>query len=310
MAAIIRLLQFRQAMQVVLLRRKDEILDMIKDNKSKDRADTVLSAAQPDHFWTELIHMVQTLLPLRIAVRVLESDTARLDQVLEQYGHLLNHFSGTDHMLISLEKRWAKMEQKLFLLAYVLHPARHFSFINSTLSFAYSSSIAMYATGYYDRFFGSTADEKRQRYKQVASYLDREGAFGSSIPNYQDPKEHPGVVWSLMRQVAPQLSKLAKYLSQVAVNSVAVERLFFAFGNIQTKRRSSFVHARVQKLATIKSMLPVKPRPKKKIAGSQYLGGRTLRCVTLNNETAIAEATQAKTETERQFMDDSIVTCS
>ncbi|DBA91867.1 TPA: hypothetical protein ACH3X1_016001 [Trebouxia sp. C0004] len=88
-------------------------------------------------------------------------------------------------------------------------------------------------------------------------------------------------------------------------NSASVERLFSAFGNIQTKRRSRFVHARVQKLATIESMLPVKPRPKKKLAGNQYLGGRTLRSVTLDKETATAEATQAKAETERQFMDDS-----
>lgn len=140
------------------------------------------------------------------------------------------------------------------------------------------------------------------------SYLDKEGAFGNSIHhNYQDPKEHPGVFWSLMRQVAPQLSKLAKYLFQVAVYSASVECLFSAFGNIQTIHRSSFVHARVQKLATIRSMLPIKPRPKKKIAGSQYPGGRTLRSVTLNRETAIAEATQAKAETERQFMD---VACS
>ncbi|DBA86096.1 TPA: hypothetical protein ACH3X1_005616 [Trebouxia sp. C0004] len=117
----------------------------------------------------------------------------------------------------------------------------------------------MYATEYYDGFFGSTADEKRQLYKHVASYLDKEGAVGTSIPNYQDPKEHPGVFWSLMRQVAPQLSKLAKHLFQ----------------------------------------------PKKKLAGNQYLGGRTRRSVTLDKESATAEATQAKAETERQFMDDS-----
>lgn len=52
-------------------------------------------------------------------------------------------------------------------------------------------------------------------------------------------------------------------------------------------------------------MLPVKPRPKKKLAGNQYLGGRTRRSVTLDKESATAEATQAKAETERQFMDDS-----
>ncbi|DBA85722.1 TPA: hypothetical protein ACH3X1_005290 [Trebouxia sp. C0004] len=86
--------------------------------------------------------------------------------------------------------------------------------VSANLPLSCSSSVAKYATEYYDRFFGSTADEKRQLYKHVASYLDKEGAFGTSIPNYQDPKEHPGVFWSLMRQMAPQLSKLAKHLFQ------------------------------------------------------------------------------------------------
>ncbi|DBA98600.1 TPA: hypothetical protein ACH3X1_014395 [Trebouxia sp. C0004] len=87
--------------------------------------------------------------------------------------------------------------------------------VSANLPLSCSSRVATYATEYYDRFFGSTADEKRQLYKHVASYLDKEGAVGTSIPNNQDPKEHPGVFWSLMRQVAPQLSKLAKHLFQV-----------------------------------------------------------------------------------------------
>ncbi|DBA94633.1 TPA: hypothetical protein ACH3X1_002206 [Trebouxia sp. C0004] len=132
----------------------------------------------------------------------------------------------------------------------------------------------MYATEYYDRFFGSTADEKRQLYKHVATQTTK-----------------------TLRSIQVSFG--------IAVNSASVERLFSAFGNIQTKRRSRFVHARVQKLATIKSMLPVKPRPKKKLAGNQYLGGRTRRSVTLDKESATAEATQAKAESERQFMDDS-----
>lgn len=99
------------------------------------------------------------LLPLSIAVRVLESDSARLDQVLQQYAHLAAHYNHVPHMMNSLEKRWAKMDQKLFLVAFVLHPARHFKHINMVLDFAYPRSVAGYAADLYMRVFKADAAE-------------------------------------------------------------------------------------------------------------------------------------------------------
>ena len=112
-----------------------------------------------DHFWHGLQQMVQNLLPVRVALRSVESDSARLDQVTEQFGNLANHFSYSASMTAALEKRWAKMDQKLFLLAYALHPARQLKHINAQLAFAYTSNIAEYATELYQRLFGSTEEE-------------------------------------------------------------------------------------------------------------------------------------------------------
>ena len=47
-AAIIRLLQFRKAMEVVLVRRKDEILDTIAKRDQREKANAILSIAQQD----------------------------------------------------------------------------------------------------------------------------------------------------------------------------------------------------------------------------------------------------------------------
>ena len=289
-AAIIRLLQFKEAMQVVMLKKMPDILDTTAKKDQRDKAEVLLGKAQQHSFWSSLSHIVTTLLPVRIALRVLESDSARIDSVLEQFGNMANHFSHHDTMMDSLQKRWMKMDQQLFLLAYFLHPARQLKYINQQLEFAYPYSIAAYAAELFTRRFGGTAEDKQPLFKQVAAYAAKRGAFASSIPNYQDPKDDPIIFWSLMAAAAPQLSKLAIHLAQIAVNSAAVERLFSAFLNIQTKRKNKLVHERVQKIAAIKSLLPVKPRAAKKQAGNQYLGTRSLS--TRANQLSVDDAKQ------------------
>lgn len=64
-AAIIRLLQFKQAMQILLLRKKGDIMDMLDKKAAKDRAELVLSVVEDRWFWTELETLVQNLLPIR-----------------------------------------------------------------------------------------------------------------------------------------------------------------------------------------------------------------------------------------------------
>jgi len=104
-----------------------------------------------------------------------------------------------------------------------------------------------------------------------------------------------------MAQSAPQLSKLALHLFQIAVNSAAVERLFSAFGNIQTKRRNKFVIARLEKLAQIKATLPPKPRPvSKQPAGNQYLSTRS---VVRDKETISAELAEVTRQNDSEYAD-------
>ncbi|KAL3138976.1 hypothetical protein ABBQ32_005784 [Trebouxia sp. C0010 RCD-2024] len=51
-AALIRLLQFKEAMQVVLVRRKQEILDMLAKKEQRTRASDLFHLAQSDYFWS------------------------------------------------------------------------------------------------------------------------------------------------------------------------------------------------------------------------------------------------------------------
>ncbi|KAL3163396.1 hypothetical protein ABBQ32_009778 [Trebouxia sp. C0010 RCD-2024] len=140
--------------------------------------------------------------------------------------------------------------------------------------------------------------------------LDRDGRL--QVDRWTQPQHEPAqrttedeqrsANWLLLQ---PQMyfSFLANYGEdrKIPVNSAAVEPLFYAFGNIHTKRSNRFVHDRVHNIALIKSMLPPKPRPAKQAEGSQYLGRPNRSAV--NEETAAAEYKQAEADTMREYVD-------
>ncbi len=160
-------------------------------------------------------------------------------------------------------------------------------------------NIASYATDLYERFFEASTEDTDKLFQQMADYFSSSGCFSLSLPRFTDPDKEPHSFWKFMVQSAPQLSKLALHLFQIAVNSAAVERLFSAFGNIQTKRRNKFVLDRLEKLAMIKAMLPAKPRPTgKQPAGNQYLSNRSH-----NNEVAQAELAIATRQNDSEYAD-------
>ena len=210
-------------------------------------------------------------------------------------------------MRISVEKRWAKMEQKLFIVAFALHPARHMQhFDTERQEFVHGVHIASYATELYQRFF-QPADNAQldQIFQQMASYIAKTDSFSASLPRYTDTSLDPITFWKLMSSSAPQLAKLAIHLFQIAVNSAAVERLFSTFGNMQTKRRNAFVHERLRSLP--KSGACRHPKPKKekdKPAGNQYLGLRSVaQQAAAAAEAAVVEAAQATQDMADQFVD-------
>lgn len=206
-AALIRLCQFKQAMKVALIKYKDKILANIKDREPRERAKILLEHAQSDFFWIDVETLIQNLLPLRISLKTLESDTARLDQVMEQYGNLANHFSGLGHMMASLEYRWAKADQKLFLVAYALHPARQLKHINQKLGFAYSTSIVEYVCQYHKRFFGPLEAADRQKlYTDTVRYLAGKGIFSTAPQTSLTPRttrKNSGI-WSSSQHLSLQ----------------------------------------------------------------------------------------------------------
>lgn len=86
-----------------------EIIATLANRDQRDKAEELFSVVETDVFWYDLQHMVPNMLPIRVALRTLEADSARLDQVLDQFGRLANHFSYSAPMTAALETRCLKM---------------------------------------------------------------------------------------------------------------------------------------------------------------------------------------------------------
>ncbi|KAJ6572632.1 hypothetical protein B0H10DRAFT_1670231, partial [Mycena sp. CBHHK59/15] len=128
-----RLLELRPALESIIaadaLRSKS---DLIKgDPKAKAKARTMIQVIRNSSFWYALVRMKVFLEPLAVAANVTQSAFCRLDQVLLTLGRLVMQYSalddledanGRDVIIASLEQRWAKSDQDVFIAAVLLNP--------------------------------------------------------------------------------------------------------------------------------------------------------------------------------------------
>ena len=101
--------------------------------------------------------------PLAIAANVTQANNARLDVVLLTLGHLHRVFSDAsllieselrEKVLDSLEKRWAKIDQDVFLMAIVLNPYLRLSRFNRENPYLTEASMWTVFRRVYTRMLG------------------------------------------------------------------------------------------------------------------------------------------------------------
>ncbi|KAL3159072.1 hypothetical protein ABBQ32_011070 [Trebouxia sp. C0010 RCD-2024] len=190
---------------------------------------------------------------------------------MEQYGNLATHFTGLHHMMDSLEYRWAKADQKLFL--------------------------------YHKRFFGPLEAADRQKlYSDTARYLAGKGIFSTALPNFTDPKDNPEEFWDLVQQSAPELAWLAVHMFQMPVNSAAVEILCL-WQRPEQAQKPVCARQGSEDCPALKSMLPPKARSEKQQTGKEYLSASVTRASAVRQETAAAETMEAGALTQHEYIE-------
>nr|GAT59230.1 predicted protein [Mycena chlorophos] len=101
------------------------------DSKAKARARAMVRTIKNDTFWAAIQRMKTHLQPLALAANITQAAFCRLDEVLFTFGHLYREFDRLNQradrhireaVLASIERRWAKCDQDVFIVTAILNP--------------------------------------------------------------------------------------------------------------------------------------------------------------------------------------------
>ncbi|KAJ3899457.1 hypothetical protein F5879DRAFT_810857, partial [Lentinula edodes] len=158
------------------------------DTKAKAKAQTMVRLIQNSDCWKALARYVleikNHLEPLAIAANITQSVFSRLDQVLLTFGALFHHFDGLHNpmdktvriaVLRSLETRWHKSDQEVFITAVLLNPFIHSPF-SPKLPYFNRAGLLTLLTHLYNHFFGSE-DVAVDIFRNLNDYYNSQGVF-------------------------------------------------------------------------------------------------------------------------------------
>jgi hypothetical protein len=118
----------------VYLQREEIVRAQVGAEKNKKAIAKITAAAnkkcdvlESNEFWTALQTVVDDIEPICYATNINQADATRLDQVLLTFAGVFRHFSNHPNRAIAkgmtarIEKRWAALDQPLFVLCLVLN---------------------------------------------------------------------------------------------------------------------------------------------------------------------------------------------
>ncbi|KAH9029946.1 ribonuclease H-like domain-containing protein [Lactarius pseudohatsudake] len=272
-----RLLEIRLSLQLLVendekLERKSQQL-LLGDASTRERSRKNISVIKNSAFWHALARIKSFLEPLAIASNITQADNARVDIVLTTFGFLYIRYSklleaedikARDAILESIERRWLKTDQDVFVAGVLLNPfhkARPFRAAPfSTVAGLYNLLHRLWRRFYY-------VDPPAELYVEYKAYISGTGDF-QAMHNLMDgmrrsaeivgTKVNPLEVWEAMSHPDHQptpLAQLARRILSICPNSASVERLWSVFGTILTRLRTQLGNKALLDIAELKLYL-------------------------------------------------------
>ncbi|KAF8161039.1 ribonuclease H-like domain-containing protein [Crassisporium funariophilum] len=226
-------------------------------------------------FWNGLAKIQAILEPLAIAANITQASHTRLDHVLLTLGNLFQIYSSSSTQTLdaeiaygiqsSLEKRWEKADQDIFILAVFFNPYICSCIFNPAA--LTESSLYGIVDKVFKRFYGRVGD--LALYKAFTDYVRGEGDFLPEEMNLERIKEMFNAedkpldvvfVWKTIdsqpSNAPPEgsnaLVKLAMQILTPIANSAGCKRTFSLFGSIHTKYRNRLKSEKVHKTGVVK----------------------------------------------------------
>ncbi|KIY49894.1 hypothetical protein FISHEDRAFT_31177, partial [Fistulina hepatica ATCC 64428] len=281
-----RLLELHDVLAVLVA--KDEA--MVPENRflipKKGKRDAKLKAARmvgilkSSVFWHTITQIKMFLEPLALAANITQAGHCRLDSVLLTFGYLMMVYTkraefhdrdphALQVILASIERRWAKSDQDVFIAAVLLNPfirASPFASIPERFGLA---NVYLLLVHLFERFFMTPAPSVLLT--EVQDYFAESGQFSALQPMIhsqealcanENVSPDPYGTWDMFRlsttggmQNPPPLVRLALHIFSIVANSASCERLFSVFGHILTKTRNRLTTRHLEELATVKMQI-------------------------------------------------------
>jgi hypothetical protein len=231
------------------------------------------------YFWYRLKTHLE---PLARAANVAQAAFCRLDQILLTFGSLSIYYKdikakdpandlGCTAILDSIEKRWEKVDQDVFIAAVILNPFVKTAAFSAQVRFLTRAGVLALMKRLYQRFFSITDtteefEENMQRlFSNVEDYFAGSGIC-ADITQYvsaiNDEAQRNGIspdplmvyhgISPIASSTPPPLFKLAYHILSICPNSASCERLFSVFGNTLTKLRNRLGNQTLTSLAELK----------------------------------------------------------
>ena len=180
-----------------------------------------------DNDWWDTIETLQEiLLPYCGVLNKLQSDKARLFELLYALGYFIqfwNRFPDAElgeKMIERLEKRWSQWEQPLLLLFFALHPKYRLTYFNPRIELSFTS-LGRYLTYYYKAWFQKRPTRLLldfENYRQKIEPFNDEtfAQFGDDVFKF----------WRYVEGDYKELAGMALRIFGICVNAASVELLW------------------------------------------------------------------------------------
>ncbi|KAF8576365.1 hypothetical protein K439DRAFT_665456 [Ramaria rubella] len=212
---------------------------------AKRKANEIIDIVNNPQFWNNVARMKIHLEPLAVAANITQAANTRLDHILITLANLFRIY-GTmsdlerdvqETIQASLEKRWAKADQDIFILAVFFNPYIRASLFNPTIIQFTAAGIYGIIRRVFQRLYRKDSDYELHSafmdyYKASAEFADDAMHLEVLEKAAKALKIEPNLVqlWEQLdtgaNQGRNQLVKLAIRILSVVGNSAGCERLF------------------------------------------------------------------------------------
>lgn len=157
------------------------------NSQAKRKAETMIVIIKDPVFWHSIMRMVRHLGPLGPAANVIQAAFCRLDTVLLSFGYLVFKYTemrksdaddvhGCTQIIDSLERRWVKTDQKVFIAAIILNPIyKQTAFRPDSPFFSFIDIVDLFVQ-LWSRFNGGI-HPPAVFCSEIRDYLDNKGRF-------------------------------------------------------------------------------------------------------------------------------------